>query len=67
MSTPKLKCPHAKYKTGMKIWCKKAGDFCGHVQYKLCKGWWEQTEGAAACPMRREQEHGNETTAGGRD
>lgn len=51
----KLDCPHATYRSGMRIWCEKAGTWCGHVFFKQCKGWWALSKTAPACPLRKEK------------
>ena len=55
MKIDPLTCPHAQYREDMKIWCRKAGTWCGHVYFKRCKGWWAMTPAAAQCPIRRDQ------------
>lgn len=47
-----LSCPHAVYKSGMRIWCTKAEGWCGNQYFKRCKGWWVLNERAAACPVK---------------
>lgn len=60
-------CPYGKYVNGMKIECRKTGNRCGHVYFKRCKGWWVNSEQAAKCPLRannqleRQAENENET------
>lgn len=51
-----LSCPHASYKTGMRIWCAKTGNWCGNQYFKACKGWWALTERAALCPIRKKED-----------
>ena len=53
----KISCPHGEYRTGMRIFCKKAGDWCGNQYFKRCKGWWALNERAAACPLRKENDN----------
>lgn len=50
-----LSCPHAVYREEMKIWCKKAGCWCGHAFFKTCKGWWALSAQATRCPLRKEE------------
>lgn len=52
----KLSCPHAEYRSEMRIWCRKRGCPCAHVYYKTCKGWWALSPQAADCPVRREND-----------
>jgi len=52
-----LSCPHAVYGDEMRIWCKRRGDWCAHVFFKRCKGWWSLTPSAAECPVRKEEDH----------
>lgn len=56
--TPRLTCPHAQYRDGMRIFCARAADWCGHVYFKQCKGWWVLSDMAARCPLRKDDEHG---------
>lgn len=51
-----LSCPHASYRSGMRIWCAKTGSWCGNQYFKQCKGWWALTERAALCPIRKKEE-----------
>lgn len=53
----KLSCPQAEYRDGMRIFCRKANNWCGNAYFKRCKGWWALTERAARCPLRKEQDH----------
>ena len=53
--TPRLSCPHARYISGMRIYCDAAGRLCGNVHFKACKGWWVLTTGADRCPIRSEK------------
>lgn len=53
-----LDCPQAEYREGMRIYCKKAGNYCGNAFFKRCKGWWALNEHAARCPLRKENTHG---------
>ena len=52
--TPKLTCPHARYISGMRIFCDAANDLCGNVYFKTCKGWWVLAASADRCPLRRQ-------------
>lgn len=52
MNVP-IECPHGEYRDGMRIFCKKADNYCGHQYFKRCKGWWALTNTAAACPLRK--------------
>lgn len=58
----KLDCPHAVYREGMQIFCAHANDWCGHVYFKRCKGWWVLSDGAARCPLRRSKNGQDQTT-----
>ena len=49
-----LDCPHAEYRDGMRIFCKKLGSWCGNQRFKNCKGWWVLNDAAARCPKRKE-------------
>lgn len=64
--TPKLNCPHAKYVSGMRIWCTAAEGYCGNVYFKSCKGWWVLTANAARCPLRRGGDEGGQQGTAGR-
>ena len=60
MREPRLTCPHAAYRSGMRIWCSRSEDYCGNVYWKACKGWWALTANADRCPLRRGgDEHGD--------
>lgn len=63
----KLECPNAEYRQGMRIFCKADGGPCGHVYYRMCKGWWALSDGARKCTRREEGKDGSghETAAGG--
>lgn len=68
MTAPRLECPHARYRSGMRIYCTKCGDYCGHVYWKACKGWWALTANATRCPLRKGgDDHGKAGAAGGSD
>ena len=54
MKIDPLTCPHAQRREETRIWCAKAGDWCGHVYFKRCKGWWVLSPQAERCPMRRD-------------
>lgn len=51
-----LSCPHAEYRSGLRIYCKKSGGLCGNQYFKRCKGWWVLNDHAARCPKRKENE-----------
>lgn len=53
----KLSCPKAEYRDGMRIFCRKANNWCGNAYFKRCKGWWALTDRAARCPLRKEKDH----------
>lgn len=53
-----LDCPNAHYGELMRINCDKTNSICLFQYYKNCKGWWALTEGAKACPLRKEQKDG---------
>lgn len=54
-----LECPHAEYRDGMKVYCRKVENWCGNAYFKTCKGWWALTPRAAQCPLRKENKDGN--------
>lgn len=56
MKIDELKCPYGEYRSGMKIYCTKINDLCGHVYYKRCKGWWTQSDQALDCPLRKDED-----------
>ena len=51
MADPVLLCPHAMYAAGMRIFCTRANDYCGHAYFMRCKGWWALTPRWPACPL----------------
>ena len=54
MKPDPLKCPYARYVSGMKINCEISGGRCGHQRWKPCVGWWVLTDQANDCTMRKE-------------
>lgn len=64
MKNLKLNCPYASYDEKMRIKCSKADSHCGHQAWKPCKGWSVLTEGAAECPLRKEQKNERKRTSG---
>lgn len=54
----KLECPHGEYRDGMRIFCKKADNYCGNQYFKRCKGWWALNDNARKCPLRKETTNG---------
>jgi len=67
MRRPTLDCPHAEYREEMRVYCRKAETYCGNAYFRACRGWWALTERAAACPLRKEDGHGEERPAGAGD
>ena len=68
MKGPKLSCQNAEYRKGMRIYCKAIDDYCGHVYWKACKGWWALSANAERCPMRKGgQGHEGQGAAGRSD
>jgi len=55
MKIDPVTCPHAERRDGTQIWCRKAGDWCAHVFFKTCKGWWVQSPQADKCPIRSDR------------
>lgn len=51
----RIDCPNGEYRDGMKIYCRKLKDWCGHQYFKRCKGWWTLTETAERCPVRKDK------------
>ena len=63
--TPKLSCPHAEYKSGMVIHCKKQDEPCGHVYFCRAKGWWALDPMSDLCTLRREKHGTTKPSAAG--
>ena len=55
---PKLTCPYARTEaaTTLLLCARGGGAYCGHQQWRRCKGWHENTPDAADCPVRKEAE-----------
>jgi len=49
-------CPVGKYRSDMKIVCTKDNMLCAFQFFKQCKGWWANTESAAKCLKREEEQ-----------
>ena len=51
MTKPKpLICKAAYTSAGLILCGKQGGEPCAHVEFRRCRGWWEQSHGAASCP-----------------
>ena len=50
----KTECPFGKYGQGMKIVCTRDEKLCAFQYYRQCKGWYANTESAAGCLKRKE-------------
>lgn len=55
MRTPRLSCPYAEYRAGMRIWCTRTDGLCVHVYFCQLKGWWALNPNADRCPVREEE------------
>lgn len=51
-------CEYA-VKTRDRIQCKLIDGVCIHQYFKICKGWYELTEGAGACGVPRKYKEKN--------
>lgn len=60
----RLSCEFAKHGDRMRVICTKTGNLCAYQYYRQCKGWFELTDGAAGCLMRKGDEYGRETSEG---
>lgn len=49
-----LICNLGKYQSNGRIYCTKERVLCPNVRYRPCVGWYVQTEFAADCPKRGE-------------
>lgn len=51
----KLECPHS-HRTTSKIFCKARKAVCVFQRWRPCLGWYEFTDGANTCRLRKESE-----------